>query len=154
MSACRGSSAPSRLRSSVAAPVRAETIILTSGALDWPGHERRASAITMSGDGFSFIGATSTSFGIFGPRDQCGFPVCTNGTTVNLVSRFSGGSLGGTATYNGVTYSPVGSLAANASLDARWSGGLTIPADFIGGVLTAPFQFAGEFYYNHRPAST
>ena len=129
-----------------AIPARAETILLTSGALDWV--KGSPVSVTMSGDGFSFTGQSSPSSGIFTPFEQCAFPFCAGGTSLNLSTRFTGGSIGGTATYDGTTYSPVGSLTASASLDARWDGGLTIPAEFTGGVLTAPFQFAGEFYYD------
>ena len=130
----------------LAVPARAETIVLTSGALDWV--KGSPVSLTMSGDGFSFTGQSSPSSGLFTPFEQCAFPFCAGGTSLNLATQFRGGSIGGTATYNGTTYSPVGSLNEDASLDARWDGGLAIPADFSGGVLTAPFQFTGEFYYD------
>ena len=137
----------------VAAPARAETIVLTSGVFNWMGSSGPAS-VTMSGSNFSFIGtAASTTGGVFSPGLQCMVPECMAGTTVDLFTRFVGADLTGTATHNGVTYSPVGSVVANASLDARWSGSLQIPLSFTGGVLTAPFTFAGEFHYNDTPTT-
>ena len=64
---------------------------------------------------------------------------------MDLFSRFIGADLSGTATYNGVTYNNVGSLASDSGMDAVWSGSLLIPAGFTGGAITAPFQFAGFF---------
>ena len=136
-----------------AVPAQAETILLTSGAFNWMGASGPAS-VTMSGSNFSFVGiASSTTGGVFSPWLQCLVPECTAGTTVDLFTRFVGADLTGTATYNGVTYSPVGSVVATASLDARWSGSLQIPLSFTGGVLTAPFTFAGEFHYNDTPTT-
>ena len=133
-----------------AAPARAETIVLTSGALDWPGG---FATVTMAGGGFSFEGRVSP-FGI-DPRTNCGFPpYCREGTNLDLSTSFSGGNIGGNATYNGETFSRVGSLAGNASLTARWSGSLLIPDGFTGGLLSAPFGFRGEFYYSSPPFDT
>ena len=134
----------------LAAPARAESIVLTAGTFDWVGGGFAAD-VTMSGPGFSFEGSAHTASGIFSPWLQCQVPECLAGTTVNLFSRFVGADLSGTATYNGVTYNPVGSLDADAGFDARWSGSLLIPATFTGGSLTAPVQFGGEFYYQVSP---
>src|SRR5687767_1748026 len=121
-------------------PARAETIVLSSGLFNWVSGS--AASVTLAGDSFSFTGNASQFSGIFSPWSQCFVPECTAGTTVNLFTRFTGADIGGTATYNGVTYNPVGSAAAKASLDTRWSGSLLIPAGFTGGVMTAPFTFA------------
>jgi hypothetical protein len=134
----------------VTMPARAETILLTSGAFNWA-IGSGAATVTMSGGDFNFSGAASTFTGRFTPRMQCMVPECRAGSTVDLFARFSGADIGGTATYNGVTYSPVGSAAANASLDTRWSGSLQIPLTFTGGILTAPFTFTGEFYHSETP---
>ena len=135
----------------VVVPARAETLLLTSGAFNWIGGP---ASVTMSGGSFSFVGTAATpSGGVFSPWLQCLVPECTAGTSVDLFTRFVGADLTGTAMYNGVTYSPVGSVVADASLDARWSGSLQIPLTFTGGVLTAPFTFAGEFHYNDTPTT-
>ena len=136
----------------LATPARAETIVLTSGVFDWVSGGGAAD-VTLSGGSFSFTGHASQFSGIFSPWLQCMVPECTPGTTVDLFTRFTDGDIGGSATYNGVNYNPVGGLVAPASLDARWSGNLLIPAGFTGGVLTAPFTFAGEFHYSDTPTT-
>ena len=130
----------------VGAPVRAETIYITSGAFDWV-NGGGAASVTMFGTGFSFEGTASPSAGIFSPWMECRVPECVNDSPVDLYTRFTDGDLPGTATYNGTTYSPVGGFSAQAHLDARWNGILYIPAGFVGGLLTTPFTFASEFYY-------
>jgi len=55
--------------------------------------------------------------------------------------------LPGTATYQGVTYPGVGGQNSPNQLLVEWTGGLDIPAGFTGGLLTAPFGFAGTFHY-------
>jgi hypothetical protein len=130
----------------LALPARAETIYLTSGAFDWVSGGGAAS-VTMHGTGFSFEGNASPFSGVFSPWGECLVPECVTDSPVDLHTRFTGGDLPGTATYNGSTYNPVGSAAADAALDARWYGILYIPAGFSGGVLTTPFTFAGEFSY-------
>ena len=132
-------------------PARAETIVLTSGVFNWVSGS--AASVTLAGDSFSFTGHASPFSGIFSPWSQCFVPECTAGTTVNLFTRFVDGDISGTATYDGVTYDPVGGLGANASLDARWSGSLVIPTAFAGGVLTAPFTFAGAFHFQDTPTT-
>ena len=137
----------------VALPARAETILLTSGAFNWISGGGPAS-VTMAGTTFSFIGTAAAPVGgVFSPWLQCSVPECTAGTTVDLFTRFVGADISGTATYNGVTYSPVGSVVANASLDTRWSGSLLIPSGFSGGTLSSPFQFAGEFFFQDSPTT-
>ena len=135
----------------LALPARADPINLTSGALTWESGGGAAS-VTMAGDGFTFTGAASPFSGIFGPLD-CLLPECTAGGSVDLNARFVGGDLPGTVTYDGQTFTAVGSASASPSLDARWYGSLFVPAGFDGGVLTAPFTFAGEFYFEDTPMS-
>lgn len=129
----------------LALPAGAETIVLTSGVFNWVTGGGNA-GVALAGPGFNFEGRAFAFSGLFEPRTQCLVPECTIGTTVNLRSRFTDTDIPGTATYNGVTYDQVGGLTAPAALDARWSGSLVIPAAFAGGVVTAPFTFAGEFY--------
>jgi len=131
----------------LAQPARAETILITAGALDWsPGQPQ---AITLSGDGFTFEGAGLT--GIFEPRTQCFVPECTAGVTVDLHALWLGNDLTGTATFEGRTFTGVGGLAADSSLLAEWTGALTIPTGFTGGLLTAPFLFTGLFSFLEDP---
>ena len=44
-------------------------------------------------------------------------------------------------------YLNVGSLAAPSSLLISLTGTLAIPADFVSGIVTAPFVFSGQFFY-------
>ena len=135
----------------LAAPARAETILITSGLLDWSGGIASGANVTLAGDGFTFNGRTG--FGIFNPPDQCGVPECTLGSSVDLRALFTGMDLGGTATFEGRTFTAVGSLAGTSSASAEWTGSLSIPTTFTGGLLTAPFMFTGEFAFEEDPTA-
>lgn len=135
----------------LALPARADSIQLTSGALQWV-NGGGAASITMAGGGFTFEGSGSPSGGIFTPASQCGVPECTAGGTVDLHSFWSGNDLPGTATLNGTTYNHVGSLSANSSAQAQWTGLLHIPTGFTGGLLTTRFLFSGQFAYEWDPS--
>ena len=132
------------------APARAEPVYITSGAFNWV-NGGGAASVTMFGTGFSFEGAASPSSGVFSPWIECRVPECVTDSPVDLYTYYSDGDLPGTATFNGITYGRVGGLAAEATMDARWFGNLYIPAGFTGGVLTAPFTFAGQFHYQDSP---
>lgn len=134
----------------IAAPARADRI--TAGALIYPGIAK-AIDIDLQSETFVLDGFASPFFGIFNPRFQCTVPVCLPGTTVNLLTHFSGGDLGGTATVDGVTYTPIGGLSSRASMSATWMGSLRIPQTYQGGSLTAPFTFAGVFSYEVDPTT-
>ena len=127
-----------------ALPARAETIVINSGFLEWI-RPAGVTTIQLAGDGFTFSGIGR--IGIFEPLDACGVPECVPGASVDLHAYWIGLDLPGTATYRGTTYTSVGSANSTAGLGARWTGSLLIPADFDGGQLTAPFQFAGDFFY-------
>ena len=128
---------------------RADTISITSGSFVWvPGS---AADVVLNGSGFSMTARVPTHEGVFMPYLQCSIPECTAGTTVDLLSRFSGMAVSGSATIDGRTYSPIGSLDADAFAGLEWRGGLLIPAGFTGGSLTAPFSFFGEFAYEISP---
>lgn len=135
-----------------AAPARGETIWLTSGAFDWT--SPNVATVTMEGAGFSFDGIAYPSAGVFTPWYTCqGRPECSAGGTLDLYSRWTGRDIPGRATYNGTTYPGTGGIDATSGLDARWFGSLFIPTSFTGGLLTSPFQFAGEFYYQGSPTT-
>jgi len=129
----------------LAAPVRAESIAITSGGLVWTMASGRAPAITLAGDGFTFEGGAL--LGRFSPLDQCRVPECVEGTTVDLFAQWSDNDLPGTATFNGETYTGVGGLDSPTWVLAAWHGSVTIPDGFTGGVLMAPFLFSGLFTY-------
>lgn len=128
-----------------ALPARAETIQITSGALDW--NITAPNTVTLNGQGFTFEGfAASPAGGIFQPWSLCNQShSCVAGASVDLMARFQGNDLPGTATLNGVTYTNVGSLDGDSRLDTIWTGTLVIPSGFTGGTVTAPFGFTGAF---------
>jgi hypothetical protein len=136
----------------LAAPARAETIVITSGLLEWAAGSGPGANVTLAGDGFTFTGRTG--FGIFNPPAQCSVPECTLGSSVNLRALFTGMDLGGTATFEGRTFTAVGSLAGTSSAAAEWTGSLTIPTTFTGGLLTAPFMFTGDFAFEEDPTTS
>ena len=129
----------------VATPARADPIQITSGALIWPDVR-----IVLQGSGFTFEGVTSPFDG-FVPRDCVTTPVCVAGSTVQLRAGWSGNSLSGTATLDGRTFTSVGSLSADSSINIQWNGALSIPEGFDGGELAAPFTFAGSFFFEEDP---
>lgn len=132
----------------LARPSQAETIVISSGFLEWI-RPAGATTVELAGEGFTFSGVGLN--GVFEPLDTCGVPDCVPGATVDLHAYWIGLDLPGTATYNGTTFTQVGGFNSNTSLGARWTGSLQIPSDFSGGVLTAPFQFVGEFFYPGGP---
>ena len=127
----------------LAPPASADPIQITSGALVGTTIFGSGSSVTLVGDGFTLI--AGTHFGVFGLAD-CLVPECTAGSTVDLRAYWSGIDLSGTATVEGITYWPVGSLSSPWGAEVDWTGSLIIPDDFAGGTLTAPFAFAGAFY--------
>src|SRR5687768_13456561 len=135
----------------LATPARAETILISSGLLDWAATTGPGANVTLAGDGFTFTGRTG--FGIFNPPDQCGVPECTLGSSVGLRALFTGMDLGGTATFEGRTFTAVGSLGGTSSAAAEWTGSLAIPTTFAGGLLTAPFMFTGSFAFEEDPTA-
>lgn len=124
-----------------AIPAGAESIQITSGALHGTGLTA-PSPVRLVGEGFVFDGVGLN--GIFGPFLGC--QQCMPGTAVDLFARWVGSDLPGTATVNGTTFTGVGGLLSDTSLDAIWTGSLIIPEDFSGGVLSVPFGFTGGFF--------
>ena len=114
--------------------------VVYSGGIDIP--------VTLSGAGFTFSGTTDVVEGIFTPRDQCGFPVCTAGSTVDLHSLWLGLAFhSANATYQGVTYPNIGSANSDASMRTEWIGSLAIPTTFTGGTLNAPVALNGDLSF-------
>jgi hypothetical protein len=129
----------------------ADEIRIVDGALSWSRFDGPV-LITLQGSGFTFEGGTGPSAGIFEPWNQCSVPECLAGTTVDLLARWLGNDMPGTATFQGTTYTGVGGLGAEAAqMLVDFTGSLTIPALFAGGVVTAPFQFTGVFAYPQGP---
>ncbi len=134
----------------IASPAHADAIEITGGGLTW---ERSDGGVHISlvGEGFAFAGGSHPSGGVFNPWMLCTSPECTGSVTVDLLARFLGLDLPGSATFQGASYE-VGNLDNDAAnLYAEFTGSLTIPALFTGGVLTAPFEFSGLFSYPQGP---
>lgn len=123
---------------------RAEPVQIAAGSLIGTMVTGGGATVTLIGEGFTFDGRTGN--GVFGPG-ACFVPECVAGTTVDLHAFWTGLDLPGTATVDGVTYLSVGSAASPSSASAEWTGRLLIPADFEGGILTAPFRFSGSLIY-------
>ncbi len=136
-----------------AAPVRADTIHITSGAWQWSG-SLAGGDLTMSGKNFTFSGFTHQP-GVFWPHLQCFVPDCHPGTTVKLDAHWDGVDVPGTATIDGTTV-PIGAGMQwdDAGLFLDWKGSLTIPLTFTGGDLSAPFSFAGTLRVPQTPEFT
>jgi len=128
----------------------ADPIVITTGALVWPDGDVR---IDMAGGGFTFgANADASGSGTLGPVVQCGVPTCRAGGSISLDSFFPD-VFGATATLDGHTFSPVGGADPEAALTMRWSGVASIPPDFTGGLVTAPFQFNGTFAFDLHSAN-
>lgn len=118
-------------------------ITIVGGHLDLASPSGR---LVLQGDsrGFTFTGNPGT--GIFTPIDQCnhfGGP-CAAGDRVGLHALWTNGDLPGTATLDGVTYSPVGGFA-HQSMSVEFSGSFVLPPFSEAAVVRAPFVFTGRF---------
>lgn len=135
-----------------AAAAAADPVQITAGALVYDGTSNSFSPLTLQGTmGFTFTGRTG--FGVFAPGD-CIVPDCLSGSPLSLLARWSGGDLGGTATFEGVTYRAVGSLSSNTSLAVEFDGTMFGPEAGNAAVLSAPFTFAGLFFAEISPGLT
>lgn len=124
----------------------ADPIVLTDGEIDVV---TRDVDINLIGPGFSFQGGAHVTGGRFAP-DVCSAPTCSAGTVVSLDAGWLGNDLPGTATFRGVTYSPVGGLgAADAQMLIELFGSFTVPPR--GGLVKAPFTLNGQFSYPTGP---
>jgi hypothetical protein len=132
------------------AAAAADPILLTGGGLVWPSAGVR---IDVAGDGFTFsANADASGSGSLGPVDRCGPSTnCRAGGAVPLDSSFD--MFGATVTLNGRSFAPVNGADPEAALGGRWSDVAPIPADFTGGLLTAPFQFNGTFTFDLHSAT-
>ena len=129
----------------LAGSAHAEPVQITSGGLAWTLDGGRLTDVTLAGQNFTFTGVGVNGF--FSPFETCSNPDCSAGTTLDLHAIWVGLDLPGTASYDGQTYENVGSLTADASLQAVWDGTMLLPQSFTGGQLTAPVQFSGLFSY-------
>ena len=131
-------------------PASAQAEQITLGSLSGTGHISAPVSVGMGNSNFHFGASVTALGGVWGPAD-CVLSMCVAGTTIDLDARFAGKDFIGDAVYNGQPYTRVGALNGSSWMDARWSGSLTIPSEFAGGTLTAPFHFEGSF---GRPEGT
>jgi hypothetical protein len=103
--------------------------------------------LSISGDhGFTFAGGVDAVGGRFDPYYNCAR--CLPGAPVSLQAVWSGSDLNGTAMFEGVTYTPVGSPEpGRASGIVTFSGSTTAPLDGLIGTSSAPFLFDGRFSF-------
>jgi hypothetical protein len=125
----------------------ADPIQITSGSMVWTGSLDSTRITAIGASGALEIDAVGRAAGGFllpwvnclnGTPDFCGV-----GRTVPLTAEWSGIDLTGTAVFQGTSYNLGGMNGPGA--DMRWDGALTIPGDFSGGALSAPFTFTGSF---------
>jgi hypothetical protein len=131
-----------------AAPGRAaaDPIQLTDGRLDIAG--LGGTLLLASEPGFTFVGGVGVVGGFFGPWVSC-LP-CAPGSPVNFNATWGGNDLHGTATFNGVTYEGLGSLAPNSPsglVEFTSTGTVMAPVDGVIATLQAPFDFQGRFFF-------
>lgn len=104
--------------------------------------------LRLAGDhGFAFEGRVSSNGGVFMPGLVCrqyGGP-CSPGDTISLRAYWSGLDAPGAATFEGVSYFPVGS--GNSSLVAEFNGSVVLPPLADTATVVAPVRFDGAFYY-------
>lgn len=141
----------------LAQPAQAETITLTTGGfvtsdtnvysvrLDMAGE-------TMAGEGFRLQGGAFP--GNFQPPVECSIGQCFPGATIDLKAFWSGGDISGTVVQGGRTFTSLSSPNLDQGLVLDWTGSLTIPLDFAGGALSAPFRFSGQWTYQDDPFAT
>jgi hypothetical protein len=119
---------------------------ITAGSLDLPG---LGGSLQITGEhGFSFAGGVTAIGGVFGPRNSCS--PCLPGQPVSLLAAWSGNDLTGTATFQGQTYTQVGSLASGHAVgQVTFSGPspLAPPLEGFAASVTAPFEFNGAFFF-------
>jgi hypothetical protein len=131
------------------ASASADPVQITSGTLTWIGSE--SASITASSASGELSMNVFGELGRFGPYDCIAVPECGPGTTVPLTAFWGGSDLPGTATFQGTTYLLGGQSNTSAHANMRWDGALTLPLDFTGGTLMAPFTFSGLFGYTPAP---
>jgi hypothetical protein len=125
----------------LALPVSAEPIHITSGTLDVTGR-LGSGLITLTGDAFQFDGFTRHGFS---PLDAC-WP-CAPGDPINLKAGWSGLDLRGVAVWQDIAYDVGGMMDASAG-QVRFTGQTTAPdLESTVSTLVAPFLFSGTFFF-------
>jgi hypothetical protein len=89
----------------------------------------------------------STTGGIFEPRSGCS--PCLPGEPISLQAHWLGNDLSGTATFEGATYTQVGSVVPGHAVGSVTFTGSTVapPMEGLTATLIAPFLFQGMFSF-------
>jgi hypothetical protein len=118
---------------------------IATGSLNMSGG---GGSLSLVGDhDFTFVGGVSVLGGVFGPTLTC--QPCLPGNRISLQALWSGNDLGGTATFEGVTYTQVGSLTPGRAFGTvTFTGGAVAPPlEGLTATLVAPFLFQGMFFF-------
>jgi PEP-CTERM motif-containing protein len=135
-----------------AGPAAADPVRITSGHLTAAGPHEFATFDFAGTDGFTFKGALSPIDGVLFPFIQCDVPECPPGTSINLLTNFSGSAFqGSVATLRGIEYTDIGSQVSGAFVSAFFelTGSAVAPAWANGqnATVSAPFLLTGQFQY-------
>ena len=107
-----------------------------------------AGTLSLAGNhGFTFTSLVHITGGNFGPWITCG--PCSPGDPISLAAGWSGNDLGGTATFEGLTYTGVGSLADGHASGVVFFTAPSVMAPHGGTTATfvQPFTFEGRFSF-------
>lgn len=104
--------------------------------------------LTLFGEqGFSLLAGVSPLGGAFGPAIAC---PCAPGVLISPFATWGGNDLHGTATFQGQTYTELGSLSpGHASGIVEFTGPSVATPPLVGltASLTTPFDFTGRFFF-------
>src|SRR5688500_13785276 len=116
-----------------------DVVVIKQGTFSFAAGEGQ---LDVSGtQGFAFTAAVNISGGFFNAYEQCQFPECAPGTTVDLNAMWTGNDVGGDARLRGIQYDNVGSLDADSSAGIHFTGTVTMPPMSDQPVsITVPFE--------------
>jgi hypothetical protein len=140
------------LMASVALPVRADPIHITSGFVFIAGPQlaELGEANLVGTQGFRFTSGVAPGGWLLGPFAQCLVPECSAGTRIAFETSLSGQSgflPGGVMAIGGDRYDDLESVMAMANIFLNFSGGVIAPPTGPSRVsLTAPFSFSGRAF--------
>lgn len=118
---------------------------VTGGGLQMQGFG--GSLAVFADQGFSFQGGVVSILGVFGPSIDCF--ACLPGDAISIRALWNGNDLAGTATFQGQTYTQVGSLIpGHAFGEVIFDGPAAIAPPLVGltSSVSTPFQFTGSFF--------
>lgn len=120
-------------------------IHVVAGSLEM---SRTSGTLSIEGDdrGFTLVAAVGVTGGLLGPFLTCS--PCMPGAPISLDAHWSDNDLRGTATFDGVTYAPLGSLSPGGASGVVDFTGTAVapPLEGLAATLAAPFLFSGSFF--------